>query len=103
VSFPYLVAHVVSATHNARIEYEIATRDGDNWFTNDGHQIWPFWNMDLLDLSLDALQIPDGWIEHLHEEAIKYAAAHAAPAAQRPEFLKNLLRKPAQLVERRGL
>jgi hypothetical protein len=103
VSFGYLIAHVVSASDEPRIEFEVAYRDGDEWYTNEHHRVWPFWNMDLYDLSLDELQIPEGWIEHLHEEAIKYAAAHAPPKAARPEFLKNLLRKPAQLVERRGL
>ena len=103
MSFGYLIAHVVNATDEPRIEFEVAIRVNDKWFTNEGHQVWPFWNMDLYDLSLNTLQIPEGWIEHLLTEASRYAAERPSPKTVRPSFLQNLLRKPTVQIERRGL
>lgn len=71
---PFLIAHVTNALsfESAEIELEVATRSGDNWYTNDGQQVWPFWSSPIT----FAEPIPEGWLEHLQEEANRYAGSH---------------------------
>lgn len=110
---PCLIAHVVNASSEPAIEFEVAIYDGIAWTSSGYTRIWPFWWLPLGALLHDdedaqlvrtvecAHVIPDGWLDHLQIEAAHYAATHRAPA--RPAFLSNLLAKPRVAVPRRGL
>ena len=89
-----LVAHVVNATslESAQVELEIASMSANgDWYTNDGQQIWPFWTQAIM---MDTPTIPNGWIEHLHAEAVRYATTHDAPKRNLIDLL-NLRPKSA--------
>lgn len=115
IGLPHLIAHVVNVPSEPAIEFEVAVFDGVEWVSSGYHHLTPFWWLPLSELSIvseggllsvnqEVRDIPDGWLDHLHEEAIRYAAMHKEPATQRPAFLTSLLAKPPRAsIPRRGL
>lgn len=65
---PFLVAHVVGGQSVYDIAY--INEDGD-YHTSNGMQVWPFYIEPFISASL---AIPDGWMDHLEDEAAKWAA-----------------------------
>jgi len=74
-----LVAIVANAHRNPTIEFEVAHEVNGEWYTNSGAQVWPFATLEV-DFNPS---IPDGWIEHLHAEAARYAAKRPSPNEDR--------------------
>jgi hypothetical protein len=81
----HLVAFAVNCVseEDAEVEFAIASQDLEgNWVDWQGRTLVPFWtwkiNGDLLDL-MGAIEIPQGWIEHIHEIARKSVSKHKAP------------------------
>ena len=86
---PYLVAHVINATceERAKIVFDVAYQDEDgDWATISGWPVYPFWTHEL-DLSQGPTAMPEGWLEHLADEAAKYASRRPSPATARQELL----------------
>lgn len=92
----HLAAHVTNAISldTAIIALDVASQSADGqWFTNEGREIWPFWTQPILAYPQ---AIPEGWIEHLHREAIKQACR--ATSIHTASLLERLgLDKPKQL------
>ncbi len=95
----YLIAHVMNAQSltSAEVEWEVASQSiNGSWFTNSGHEVWPFHTIPISD---PAPAIPDGWIEHLHSEAIAYAT-RTTPTASLTERL-GIGKTPPRPIDRR--
>jgi len=105
VSGPHLVAHVVSG--EATFDIAHPNEDGSEWHTSNGWRVWPYWNMSLGALMHDSADaelirtvddvpsIPDGWMEHLADEARKYAAAKPSPKEPKLDILKLMGIRPS--------
>ena len=75
----YLAAYCINATSYSRAEVEwvIVFKSTDNtWVDRNGATIRP---LRTIPITEPLPSIPNGWIEYLHEEAIKYATANAPP------------------------
>ncbi len=95
----YLIAHVVNAQSpaSAEVEWEVASQSTDGaWFTNSGHEVWPFYTISIFD---PTPAIPEGWIEHLHTEAIAYAT-RTDPTQSLTERL-GIGKTPTKPIDRR--
>lgn len=92
---PHLCAHVTDVVDGPEVNLEVAYQNPDGgWYTTDGWRIWPFWTQEI---SLDIIPaIPDGWIEHLHEEAVKFAVGRRAPDMNLGALLGLSIAPPAQ-------
>lgn len=96
----YLIAHVVNAQSEeaAEVEFEVASEGwNDEWYTNDGRRVWPFW---VQKIEPDAPAIPEGWLEHLAEEAVHYATANREPDRLQA-LLAAIPKAPTQRIRRR--
>lgn len=97
VSEPFLIAHVVNAiAEHAVVEFEVAyATPNDEWYTNEGQRVWPFWTCEI---EHDLPSIPEGWLDHLQQEAVSFAAAR--PSAK-VNILALLPQAPKATIRRR--
>ncbi len=75
----YLAAYCINATSPSRAEVEwiVVFKDLDGaWVDRDGHTVWPF---HVQPITEPLPSVPDGWLDHLHTEAIHFAAIHREP------------------------
>lgn len=89
----HLVAFCTDAVsyNRAEIRFCIAYKNADDeWEDHFGNIVIPFWT---IPFDKPQVEIPEGWIEHIHELAMKHAAQRRAPQ------LTQLL--PAEPVYRR--
>lgn len=97
----FLVAHVTNVVSYARaeVEWEVASEspDGD-WFTNEGHQIYPFHTIPII---LPAPAIPMGWVEHIQAIAHQTRTEHSKPSQSLAQRLGLTTRPKAQPIIRR--
>lgn len=92
----YLIAHVINAIslETASIELEVASKDHEGrWRTNDGAEVWPFW---MQEINAEP-EMPDDWINHLHQIAAKQIHKRAPEVSQ--GGLLNLLGLAPKVVE----
>jgi hypothetical protein len=97
----FLVAHCVNAVSldRAEVYWEVASESiSGEWYTNSGNQITPFLTIPITD---PTPKIPEGWIEHLHELARKFACANPEPKISLLETLGLAKPKAPQPIHRR--
>ena len=96
----YLAACCINAVsrQTAEVEWMVAFKSTDNtWVDRNGSIIYPFYT---IPITQSLPSIPNGWIEYLHEEAIKYATANA-PAKINLISALGIKPPPTAKIERR--